>query len=39
MDLDYNLSSCNVSFSMFFNLRDSENDVNVWHARLGHIGQ
>ena len=39
MDLDYNLSSCNVSFSMLFTSRDSENDVNVWHARLGHIGQ
>ena len=39
MDLDYNLSSCNVSFSMFSTSRDYENDVNVWHARLGHIGQ
>ena len=39
MDLDYNLSSCNVSFSMFSTSRDSENDVNVWQARLGHIGQ
>ena len=24
---------------MFSTLRDYENDVNVWHARLGHIGQ
>ena len=39
MDLDYNLSSCNVCFSMFSTSRDAENDVNVWHARLGHIGQ
>ena len=39
MDLDYNLSSCNVSFSMFSTSRDSEDNVNVWHDRLGHIGQ
>ena len=39
MDLDYNLSSCNVSFSMFSTSRDSKNNVNVWHARLGHIDQ
>ena len=29
MDLDYNLSICNVSFSMFSTLCDSKNDVNV----------
>ena len=29
MDLDYNLSSCNVSFFMFSTLCDFEDDVNV----------
>ena len=24
---------------MFSTSRDSKNDVNIWHARLGHIGQ
>ena len=39
MDLDYNLTSFNVCFSMFSTSRDYKNDVNVCHARLGHIGQ
>ena len=27
------------SFSLFTSSNISNNDVNIWHARLGHIGQ
>ena len=27
------------SFSLFTSFNISNNDVNIWHARLGHIGQ
>ena len=37
MDVDNEYS--NVSFSLFASSNTSKVDVNVWHARLGHIGQ
>ena len=39
MDMD-NVSSYNSnSFSLFTSSNISNNDVNIWHARLGHRGQ
>ena len=37
MDTDY--YECNLSYSMITSSHNSELDVNLWHARLGHIGQ
>ena len=37
MDTDY--YECNLSYSMITSSHNSEIDVNLWHARLGHIGQ
>jgi transposase InsO family protein len=34
-----NNKSNNVCFSMFTSTNESLNDMNAWHARLGHIGQ
>ncbi|XP_075103561.1 uncharacterized protein LOC142178129 [Nicotiana tabacum] len=39
MDLDYDSFSNNASFSMFVSSHKYDSDVNIWHARLGHIGQ
>ena len=36
MDVDYGYS--NVSFSLFASSNTSKVDVNIWHARLAHIG-
>ena len=37
MDIDYN--KCNLSYSMITSLHNCENELNIWHAQLGHIGQ
>ena len=37
MDTDY--YECNLSYSMITSSHNSELDVNLWHARLCHIGQ
>ena len=37
--LDVNYCEVNISYSLFTSSDSYENDVNVWHARLGHIGQ
>ena len=41
LDIDYDmLTSTNESCFSFITSSNSENDdVNIWHARLGHIGQ
>ena len=37
LDVDY--CEVNISYSLFTSSDSYENDVNVWHARLDHIGQ
>jgi len=39
MDLDVGSFSLNVSFFLFASSQNCENDMNIWYARLGHIGQ
>ena len=41
LDVDY--ASCSklqsTSFSLITSSRNSHEEENIWHARLGHIGQ
>ena len=39
MDVDNIFYYNSNSFSLFTSSNISNNDVNIWHARLGHIGQ
>ena len=39
MDVDNVSYYSSNSFSLFTSSNISNNDVNIWHARLGHIGQ
>jgi len=39
MDLDVGSFNSNASFFLFASSRNYENDVNIWHARLGHIAK
>ena len=39
LDVVQSSNNNNVSFSLFTSTSNYENDVNTWHARLGHIGQ
>ena len=39
MDVDNGFYYNSNSFSLFTSFNISNNDVNIWHARLGHIGQ
>ena len=35
--LNVNCGDVNVCYSLFASSNSYENDVNMWHARLGHI--
>jgi len=39
MDLDVSSFNPNVSISLSASSNKYENDIDIWHARLGHIGQ
>ena len=37
--LDVGSFNLNLSFSLYAYLHNNENDMNVWHAKLGYISQ
>ena len=39
MDFNVGFFNLNVSFSLFTSSYNYKTDVNIWHARLGHISQ